>query len=164
MATGTLEKLTTAGIRRDLRMRIDAYPDWWKKHCKQVTSKTQVEPFGWAGAIPQPRLMIGGRRIKEIRSYTYNIENNEYELTVLFPRIWFEDDQTGQIQSRIAELATAWSNYKPYLFTQMLENGGSAGYIAYDGNTFFHDTRTEGSSCVSGHRTFIECGSSVSLK
>jgi len=90
--------------------------------------------------------MVDGRRIKELRTFTYDIKNKEYELTVLIPRKWLEDDQTGAIRLRISEMATAWKSYKPYLFTQMLENGGSAGYVAYDGNTFFHDTREEGAS------------------
>lgn len=146
MATGTLQKLTTKGIRRDLQARIDQIPDIWPPHCTMVDSTTKVEPFGWAGAIPQPREMIDGRRIKGIRAFTYDVRNKTYELSVLFPREWFEDDQTGAIQMRIGEMAAAWKAYKPWLFTQMLENGGSSGYVAYDGNTFFHDTRTEGAS------------------
>lgn len=146
MATGTLQKLTTKGIRRELQERIDEIPDIWQPHCTMVDSTTEVEPFAWAGAVPQPREMIDGRRIKGLRAYTYDIRNKEYELSVLFPRKWFEDDQTGAIKLRIAEMATAWKAYKPYLFTLMLENGGSAGYVAYDGNTFFHDTRSEGDS------------------
>jgi len=146
MAEGTLQKLTTAGIRRGLQEQIDAAPQIWQEHCQEEEATTKVTPFAWAGAMPQPREMVDGRRIKGIRAFSYDITNKTYELSVLFPREWFEDDQTGAIKMRIAEMATAWAAYKPYLFTQMLENGGSAGYIAYDGNTFFHDTRTEGAS------------------
>ena len=146
MAVGTLEKLTTKGIRRELQEQIAAIPEWWRPHCTEMDSNTEVEPFGWAGAVPQPREMVDGRRVKELRAFTYDITNKEYELTVLFPRKWFEDDQTGAIKLRISELATAWMAYKAYLFTYMLEQGGTL--TAYDGNTFFHDTRTEGDSAA----------------
>lgn len=144
MAVGTLQQLTVKGVRRELQETIDAYPQDWREHVTLVDSNTEVEPFAWAGAIPQPRIMLDGRLVRDIRTFTYNITNNEYELTVLFPRKWFEDDQTGAIRIRISELATSWMNYKPYLFAQMLINGGSNN--AYDGNTFFDDTRTEGDS------------------
>jgi hypothetical protein len=146
MAVGTLEKLSTRGIRAELQTRIDEIPEWWRPHCTEMESTTQVEPFGWAGSIPQPREMVDGRRIKEIRAFTYDIRNKTYELSVLFPRVWFEDDQIGSIRLRIGEMAKAWRAYKPYLFTYMLEQGGTL--TAYDGNTFFHDTRTEGDSAI----------------
>ena len=156
MAIGTLSQLTTKGIRRDLQERAQESGFPWREHCTLVDSNTDVEPFGWAGAVPQPRLMMGGRRIREIRSFTYNIQNGEYELTVLIPRKWWEDDLTGAIRMRVAEIGSAFANYKPYLFTQMLLNGGTAGYIAYDGATFFHDTRTEGDSgTIDNNRTSV---------
>jgi hypothetical protein len=144
MAVGTLDKLTTKGIQRDLQTRLEAFPDWWKAHCTMTTADTKVIPFGWAGSIPQPREMGASRAIQELRAFTYNIENKEYELTVLFPRVWFEDQQFDAIQLRIADMAEAWGLYKIYLFNYMLEQGGTL--TAYDGTTFFDDTRTEGSS------------------
>lgn len=154
MAVGTLKALTAKGIRRDLLARIDEIPELWKPHVTELGSNTAVEPFGWAGAVPQPREMVDGRRIKELRSFTYDIKNKTYELSVLIPREWLEDDQTGSIRMRIGEMATAWKAYKPFLFANMLENGGSRN--AYDGNTFFHDTRTEGdSAAIDNNRTSV---------
>lgn len=144
MAVKTLAAVTVKGIRGDLQERVSGAPDWWKKHCKEVKSNAAIEPYGWLGAIPQPREMVDGRRIKEMRAITYNIENKEYELSVLIPRKWVEDDQTGAIQMRINEMGTAWAALKPTLFNYMIEQGGTL--LGYDGNTFFDDTREEGAS------------------
>ncbi len=107
MAVGTLQQLTVKGVRRELQERIDAIPEFWRPHVTEMDSTTEVEPFAWAGAVPQPREMLGERRIKELRTFSHNLTNKEYELTVLFPRKWFEDDQTGAIRMRIAEMAEA---------------------------------------------------------
>ena len=144
MAIGTLKALSTKGVRGELKMQLDAIPDLWIPHCTMLDSNTEVEPFAWAGAVPQPRELIGDRHIKEIQSFTYDITNREYELSVLFPRKWWEDDQTGQIKMRLGEMAGRWKSYKPFLFNALLEAGATG--LAYDGETFFDDTREEGSS------------------
>lgn len=144
MPIGTLEKATVAGIRADLAVQLEAFPEFWRPHCTEVDAKTKIQQFVWGGSIPQPREMGAGRRIQEIRAFSYNIEDNTYELSVLFPREWFEDDQLGLIRSLISDITEAWKIYKSYLFNYMLEQGGTL--LAYDGSTFFHDTRTEGDS------------------
>lgn len=146
MATGTLQKLTTKGIERLIMGELDTVPSIWKTHCQMVNATAKVMPYAWAGAVPQPREFIGARRLKEIRAFTYDITSKTYELSILIPREWWEDDQTDAIKGRLAEMAQVWELYKSYLFTQMLVNGATSGNNAYDGNTFFHDTRTEGSS------------------
>lgn len=144
MTVGTLEKLTTKGIQRLMMATIEKFPDWWRAHCTELPANAKVEPYGWPGAIPQPRELVDGRRIQEIRAFTYNITNKTYELTFLIPREWLEDDQTGSIRQLVTQCAEAYAAYKLYLFTYMLENGGTL--LAYDGTAFFDDTRTEGDS------------------
>jgi len=156
----TLAAVTTKGLRRELMTKLEAVTEMWRPHCTELDATTEVEPFGWAGAVPQPREMIDGRRIKELRAFTYDIRNKEYELSVLFPRKWFEDDQIGAIKLRIADLADAWRNYKNMLFVYMLEQGGAL--TAYDGNTFFHDTRTEGDSgAIDNNTTSVAAAASA---
>ena len=141
-----ISALTTKGVRGELMDRIGKAPVIWPQHCTPLDSKTQVEPHAWMGALPPPRQMIDGRRLQGMRAFTYNVENQEWELSFLLPRRLFEDDQTGNMQIRIQEVADLWTMNKEYLFAQMLINGATAGNLAYDALTFFHDTRTEGSS------------------
>lgn len=149
----TISALTATGVRGELFEAIKAVPQLWPEHVTKLDSKTQVESFAMVGALPQPREMADGRRIQGLRAFTYDIVNKEYELTFLLPRIMFEDDQTGQLNLRIQEVAAAWARYKDYLFAQMLINGATAGYVAYDALTFFHDTRTEGDSGTIDNKT-----------
>lgn len=136
---------TVRGIRGDLEEALDAYPQIWPEHVTRVPSTTQIEPFVWSGAVPKPRKMEDGRRVQGLRQFTYNIENNEYELTVLIDRKTFEDQQIGTVQRRVSELSEAWGPFKDEIVAEMLEAGASTG-LAYDGTAFFDDTRTEGDS------------------
>jgi len=135
---------TVRGIRGDLDERLKAYPEIWPKYCQKVPSTTQVEPYVWSGAVPKPREMADGRRIQGLRQLTYNVTNNEYELTVLIDRKTFEDDQIGTVKQKIAELSDAWGPFKDEIVADMLEAGGTN--LAYDGTSFFDDTRTQGKS------------------
>ena len=146
MAVGTLEKLTTKGIERLMMATIESFPDWWRPHCTELPATAKITPFAWPGAAPQPREMVDGRRIQEIRAFNYNISNKTYELSFLIPREWLEDDQTGSIRQLVAQVGEAFGAYKTYLFTYLLEQGGTL--TGYDGATFFHDTRIEGNSAA----------------
>lgn len=153
MATTKLTALTTKGVRAELQERINEVPQVWPAHCTHMPSTTQVEPYAMAGALPIPRQMIDGRRVQGLGQFNYNIENEEWELSFLIDRKILEDDQTGALRLRIGEAAGAWAINKEYLFGLMLINGASAGFVAYDANTFFHDTRTEGDSGTIDNKT-----------
>ena len=146
MPIGTINKTTVQGIKRDLQQGIETYPVIYPEHVQQVDATTKIESYAFTGAVPVPREMIDGRRIRSIRAFSYDIKNKTQELSVLFPREWFEDDQVNSVKTLIGDLIEAWGTYKDLLFTAMLEAGGAAGSLAYDGQVFFNDTRVVGSS------------------
>lgn len=146
MATWTPDNLTTKGALAAFHDRLDSIPTFYDKVCQIVPSNAKVENYGFPGHLPIPRVMRSGRRVQGLRDWSYNVENETYELTIAIDRTYFEDDQTGLVASRMREVAEAWATFKDDLLVDLLINGGTAGYTAFDGNTFFHNTRTLGDS------------------
>lgn len=144
MATWTPEGLIVKGAQAAFHETLDKIPQVWDKHCAIYPSDTAVEPHAFPGFIPRPREFVNGRQIQGLRDFTYNIENNEYELSIAIDRKYFEDDQTGLIAERMKEMAEVWGTYKDYLFAALLVAGTTG--TAFDGTAFYADTRVIGVS------------------
>jgi len=151
---------TVRGIRGDLEHRLNAFPQIWPNHVTRVGSTTKVEPFAWSGAVPKPRLMADGRKIQGLGQFSFNIENLEYELSVLVDRVTLEDQQTSDVQRKLAQLSEAWGPFKDEIMVEMLEAGaGTTKGAAYDGAAFFGDSRTEGDSgTIDNNTTSVAAG------
>ena len=87
-----------------------------------------------------------GRLARGVRSESYSIENLRYEATLSVDRSELEDDQTGQIQIRVQELAARAATHKDFLISQLLINGETSGFNSYDGLSFFNDAHVSGAS------------------
>ena len=146
MATWKPDGLIVKGAQRAFHEKLASIPEIWPNHCKQLSSNTQVEPHAFPGFVPQPREFLNGREIQGLNDFTFNIENNEYELSIAINRKHFEDDQTGTIAERMREMAEVWGTFKDYLFAALMTNGATAGNVAFDGTIFYADTRVIGSS------------------
>lgn len=146
MAVWKPGNLIVKGAQRAFHERLSEIPTIWQNHCAIYDSNTAVEPHAFPGFIPKPREFLNGRQIQGIRDFSFNITNNEYELSILIDRKHFEDDQTGLIAERMREVAEVWGTFKDYLFAQLLINGPSAGFVAFDGGIFYKDDRTIGDS------------------
>lgn len=160
MALTVLPNLITKGVQATFHDALANYPSFYAPHCTVLGSNTKVEPYAMAGFIPQPRLFLDERSIQTVRDFTFNVTNNEYELSLAIKRADIEDDQTGTIMMRIREAAEVWAQYKDYLFTQLIANGATSGYNGFDGTTFYADTHT----AIGGSGTFdnnlgLDCAS-----
>ncbi|HUX03146.1 MAG TPA: Mu-like prophage major head subunit gpT family protein [Phycisphaerae bacterium] len=138
--------LTEAGVRADFFESLDTTTTYWQDLSTRLPSTTKKETYGFLGSIPQMREWGSGRLAKGIRSETYDIESQEYEATIAVDRKEIEDDQTGQIRLRIQEMAGYAATHKDYLIEQLLINGESVGFHAYDGVPFFNANHVSGAS------------------
>jgi len=141
-----LSNTALKGANNAFHMRFSAMPTIWQNHAMQITAATQTEPLVFPGFIPSPRQFLDGRSIQGIRDFRYNVDIQEFELSLLIARTTIEDDQTGTIMARMRDLAEVWATYKDYLFVQLLINGATAGSNGFDGATFYGSSRTIGSS------------------
>jgi len=149
--------LTLAGVKADFFDRMAATPSYWEALTTRIVSSTQKETYVFLGHVPLMRERIGGgRQLKGMYSEKYEVENAEYEATVEVDQKELEDDQTGQIRIRVQEMAEAVATFKDYLIEQLLINGETSGYDAYDGHPFISDAHESKQSGVQSNKLSYE--------
>ncbi|MFO1421181.1 MAG: Mu-like prophage major head subunit gpT family protein [Candidatus Competibacteraceae bacterium] len=117
---------------------------WVNSLAMMFTSDQQSETYRWLGQVPTMREWIGGRLAKPLRDDGVTIPNKPWEATLEIPVDWMKRDKTGQIQVRINELAQSAQGHWAELLTVLIANGAST--ACYDGQYFFADAHSEGSS------------------
>lgn len=146
MASWLPDNLRTIGAKATFHQALDAIPTFWQNHCQIETSTSNTETYTFPGFLPEPRLFLNSRQFVGARDFTFNLENNEYELSMIINRKHWEDDQTGLIKARLTEMAEVWGTFQDSLFSLLLTGGNDSGSNGFDGTTFHHDNHTSGSS------------------
>lgn len=138
--------LLTKGVRSEFFDRFTSAKTYFQDLCTRIPSNANMEQYRWLGALAQMREFVDGRRPKGLRSESYDVANLKYEATLEVDRDEIADDQTGQIRIRVGEMGQRAAMHKDYLLGQLLQNGGSTGYVAYDGQIFFSAAHVSGAS------------------
>jgi len=138
--------LSLAGLKSEFFQRYDATQTYFADLSTRIPSTKDKESYKWLGSIPKMREWGTGRLARGVRTESYDVENLKYESTLEIDRDEIDDDQTGQIRIRVQELAVRAATHKDYLISQLLINGATTGYNAYDGVTFFNATHASGAS------------------
>lgn len=138
--------LSAAGLRSEFLNRFDGTPTYFQDLCTRIKSSKDAENYRWLGTVPTMREWGTGRKAQGLRVESYNVANQKYETTIEVDRDEISDDQTGQIRIRIGEMAQRAATHKDYLASQLLVNGATAGFLSYDGLTFFNDAHVSGAS------------------
>lgn len=140
--------LATKGLRGEFFKRMGELQGQvhFPELSTRIVSTADKEDYKWLGTVPQVREWGTGRIAKGLRTESYSVANLKYESTIEVDRDEFSDDQTGQIAIRVQELAQRAATHKDYLIAQLLLNGHSAGFVAYDGRPFFDETHVSGAS------------------
>lgn len=140
--TGLLEK----GLNSAFFARFDATKTHFQDLATRIESGSDKETYKWLGSTPRMRERGTGRIAKGVRTESYSVENETYEATIEVDRNEISDDKTGQIKIRTEEMAARAATHKDYLIAQLLINGESAGFNAYDGKIFFATDHVSGAS------------------
>lgn len=138
--------LNVAGLRSEFFQRYDGTLTHFQDLATRIPSTRDRESFKWLGSIPKIREFGTGRLARGVRTESYDITNLKYEATMEVDRDEIDDDQTGQIRIRVNEMALRAATHKDYLISELLKNGATAGFLAYDGQTFFADAHVSGAS------------------
>lgn len=138
--------LLTKGLRSEFFSRFDQTLSRFGLLSTRIPSTSDSETYKWLGSIPKMREWGTGRQSRGVRTESYSVENLKYEATLEVDRDEISDDQTGQINIRVNELAARSATHKDYLISQLLINGATAGFTSYDGVTFFNATHASGAS------------------
>ena len=138
--------LLTKGLRSEFFNRFKNTPTYYPDLATRIVSTSDRETYRWLGTVPKLREWGSGRLAKGLRTESYSVENLKYEATIEVDRDEIADDQTGQIRVRVGELAQRAATHKDYLAAELLQLGGGADALAYDGVPFFSATHSSGSS------------------
>lgn len=138
--------LSLAAIRGEFFQAFDGVKTFFQDLCMRIPGSSKTEDFRFLGQVPQMRAFGDGRVAQGISDYRYSVDVGKYESTIEVDRDEKSDDQLGQINMRIAEMAQAAAVHKDVLLASLLENGGTSGYNGYDGVTFFNDAHEIGNS------------------
>lgn len=119
---------------------------WYQRVTMRVQSDNASETYKWLGQVPQMREWGTGRVAKGFGTNALTVAAQKHEATLEVDRDEISDDQTGQIRLRIDDLAVRAATHKDRLVSNLLINGETAGYTAYDGAVYFATTHSEGAS------------------
>jgi len=145
------DRTATIG-RRDIIgtffVRLEQYSgaNWTSKIISRFQSDQGQEVYKWLGVVPPMREWVGGRQAKTLIEFGMVIPNKTYESTMLIPLDWLRRDKTGQIMTRVGELAQRAAGFDARLISALIKEGGAA--TCYDKKPFFSTTHEEGKSGV----------------
>lgn len=117
---------------------------WVDKVATRYRSNQESEDYGWLGTSPIMREWIAGRQAKGLIEYEYSIKNKPFEATL---EVFVDDlrrDKTGQLRTRIAQLAQRAKDHEAKLLTTLINAGFAT--ACYDGDYFFGDSHVSGAS------------------
>lgn len=125
----------------------------------ETTSNAADEKYGWLGQSPMMNEWLDERKLKALNSFSYTLVNKDYEATLSVDRNEIEDDQLGNVNLRISDLAQKGKAAHPRkLFFSLLEAGTTG--LCYDGQPFFSASHSEG---VSGNQSNLLTGTGTTL-
>lgn len=154
MAEFRPENLIAKGAINTFHDTLADFPETWRPYVTEIPSDAAVEQLVWGGSVPEPREFIDGRSIQGMRDFTFNLTNQEFELSIKINRTHFEDDRTGIINMQIQDMAEVWGQFKNSQFATLLTGGGNA----HDGTAFFANTRVVGDSANIDNTTTLAAG------
>ncbi len=158
-----IPKLLLAGMKTNF---MKAYEIAQKEHLQIATvikSGKSSETYPWLGAVPKMNEWRDERIPQAMLEHNFAITNRDFEASIAVDRNAIEDEQYGQIEVRVKELAVeAVRFYDELAFTLMgqgTSTTGTAGTIydgvsivCYDTKAFFATDHSEGDSGTQGNR------------
>lgn len=117
---------------------------WVNGVSRLFNSDQESETYKWLGMAPAMREWIGGRQPKGFRANGVTISNLKFEATLEVLLEEMERDKTGQVMTRVRELAERANSHWASLLSTLIINGEST--ACYDGQYFFDTDHSEGDS------------------
>lgn len=118
---------------------------WADRYGMTIGSNQASELYAWLGSVPVMREWIGGRQAKQLREYSWRVDNKDYEATLEVHLNELRRGSSGDaIRLRIAQLAQRVQSFPAKQLTQLLVDGESN--VCYDGQYFFDTDHVDGDS------------------
>ncbi len=108
-------------------------------------STTQVYPF--MGLVPQLKQWTSERNLINVASYSYEIENKDYELAIAIDRNKIEDDTWAVYGAVIEEMGRSARKWPDIQIATLLQAGKTG--VCFDGQYFFDSDHPKDPNAVS---------------
>lgn len=125
-------------------LEVDNGQAWIDRVSMLFTSDQDSEEYRWIGQTPAMREWIGGRNAKGFQDNGLTIKNKHYEATLEVLARDLRRDKTGQVLTRIRELALRTNAHWASLLSTLILNAATT--ACYDGQYFFDTDHSEGAS------------------
>ncbi len=126
------------------RLQQNVGTEWVGDVSMLFQSNQESETYKWLGMAPQMREWVGGRNAKGFRENGITIENLDFEATLEVLVKEIKLDKTGQVLTRIRELADRTNAHWAKLLSELIIAGETT--ACYDGQFFFDTDHAEGDS------------------
>ncbi len=135
ITSATLNGLRTQ-FRNDYQRAFTTAPNWYDKISTTIPSSTKTNTYGWAADLPQMREWVGERVVRNMKEYSYTLQNLKFELTYAVSRSDIEDDSLGLYTMTFAGLGTQAKKHPDLLLKTTIQAGANT--ACYDGVSFFN--------------------------
>jgi phage major head subunit gpT-like protein len=125
-------------------LEADMGQSWVNGVSRLFTSDQESETYKWLGMAPAMREWIGGRNPRGFRENGITITNKKFEATLEVLVEEIRRDKTGQVMTRVRELAERANSHWASLLSALMIAGEST--ACYDGQYFFDTDHSEGDS------------------
>lgn len=96
-------------------------------------SDTKTEKHRWLGQVAQPRAAFGGLNATPLRDFSYDITNEDFELSLEVSLHDWRRDKIDAIARRVGEFGSSWADHWNVLALRTMQ----ANDAAYDGVALF---------------------------
>jgi len=144
MATTINTGITTRGLNGTFFPTFESVPVLWRDLSSVINSDGNSESYKWLGQLPAPVEWRGKRRTQALRDFGQTVVNQHWEASLSIDRDEFADDQTGQLDIRVQDMAARFATHPDKILVELIEAGESSN--SYDGQFFFDTDHSEGSS------------------
>ena len=147
--------ITDYGVKAALAKTIQSTPmsDALAALALQVPSDLPAgtaEKLDFLGSVPGLRRWVGARSPGKPVEYTYRPVLDKFEMSLLFPLDWVNNDKTGQVNRLLGAGAQRYRQWPSKLIAALLNNGATD--LCFDGQAFFSTTHSWGSSGTISNR------------
>jgi phage major head subunit gpT-like protein len=128
------------------RLEQNVGAEWVPKLSPPIPFKSdqESETYKWLGMTPAMREWIGGRLAKGFRENGITVTNKKFEATLEVLGDEIRRDKTGQVMTRVREMADRANSHWASLLSTLILNGESG--VCYDTDYFFGEAHLEGDS------------------
>lgn len=113
-----------------------------------VPSTHKSEKYGWLAQQAGVREWVGEKRYSELKDYSYEILNRDFELSIAIDRNDIDDDTIGAHMLQVKDLVDKMRRYPRTMISDLILNGTTG--LAYDGSAFFADRTSPNDNLLAG--------------